>query len=87
MGGFYAFDGFDRPVVAQEDYRSSRRMARAWIVTVIMFVAGTVLTLWGNAIAQQVNWHIPDGLYPIIGVLLLMGGFLWMLMLRDSARL
>jgi len=33
MGGFYAFDGFDRPGVVQEDYRSPRRMARAWIVT------------------------------------------------------
>ena len=56
MGGFYAFDGFDRPVVAQEDYRSPRRMARAWIVTVFLFVAGAVMTLWGNAIAQHVDW-------------------------------
>jgi amino acid transporter len=86
MGGFYAFDGFDRPAVAQEDYRSPRRMARAWIVTVIMFVAGAVMTLWGNAIAQLMDWDIPDGLYPIIGVLLLIAGFVWMLMLRDSVR-
>ena len=86
MGGFYAFDGFDRPAVAQEDYRSPRRMARAWIVTVIMFVAGAVMTLWGNAIAQHVDWDIPDGLYPIIGVLLLIAGFVWMLMVRNSVR-
>ena len=86
MGGFYAFDGFDRPSVAQDDYRSPGRMARAWIVTVIMFVAGAVLTLWGNAIAQHVDWDIPDGLYPIIGVLLLIAGFVWMLMVRDSVR-
>ena len=84
MGGFYAFDGFDRPAVAQEDYRSPRRMARAWIVTVIMFVAGAVMTLWGNAIAQHVDWDTPDGLYPIIGVLLLIAGFVWMLMVRNS---
>lgn len=82
MGGFYAFDGFDRPAVVQEDYRSPRRMARAWIVTVIMFVAGAVMTLWGNAIAQHIDWDIPDGLYPIIGVLLLIAGFVWMLMVR-----
>jgi amino acid transporter len=86
MGGFYAFDGFDRPVIAQEDYRSPGRMARAWIVTVIMFVAGAVMTLWGSAIAQHLDWDIPDGLYPSIGVLLLIAGFVWMLMVRDSVR-
>ena len=86
MGGFYAFDGFDRPVVTQEDYRGPRHMARAWIVTVIMFVAGAVMTLWSNAIAQQVDLDIPDGLYPIIGVLLLIAGFVWMLLVRDSVR-
>ena len=84
MGGFYAFDGFDRPGVVQEDYRGPRRMARAWIVTVIMFVAGALMTLWGNAIAQHIDWDILDGLYPIIGVLLLIAGFVWMLMVRDS---
>ena len=87
MGGFYAFDGSDRPVLAKEDYRSSPRMARAWIVTFIMFVAGAIMTVWGNAIAEHVDWDIPDGLYPLIGVLLLIAGFLWMLMVRDSVRL
>ena len=87
MGGFYAFDGFDRPAVAQADYRSPGRMARAWIVTVILYVAGAVLMLWGNALAQHVDWDIPDGLYPIIGVLLVIAGFVWMLMVRDSVRL
>ena len=87
MGGFYAFDGFDRPAVAREDYRSHTRMARAWIVTVIMFVAGATMTLWGNAIAQHVDWDIPDGLYPIMGVALLIAGFVWMLMIRDSVRI
>lgn len=86
MSGFYAFDGFDRPTVAQEDYRSSQRMARAWMVTVVMFVAGAVMTLWGNAIAQHVDWNIPEGLYPIIGVLLLVVGVVWMMMVRDSVR-
>ena len=86
MGGFYAFDGFDRPTIAPEDYHSPRRMARAWIVTVIMFVAGVVMALWGNAIAQHVDWDIPEGLYPIIGGLLLIAGFVWMLMVRDSVR-
>ena len=86
LGGFYAFDGFERPVVSQEDYRSSPRMARAWLITVIMFIAGAVLAVWGNDIAQMVDWDIPDGLYPIIGVLLLLGGFVWMLMVRDSTR-
>jgi amino acid transporter len=87
MGGFYAFDGFDRPTAAQEDYRSPRRMARAWIVTVVMFVAGAVMTLWGNAIGRSVDWDVPDGLYPIIGVLLLVAGFVWMLLVRDSVRM
>ena len=87
LTGFYAFDGFDRPVVTQEDYRSPRRMARAWSVTVIMFVAGAIVALWGNAIAQHVDWDIPVGLYPIIGVLLLIAGFVWMLMVRDSVRI
>lgn len=44
MGGFYAFDGFERPVLNKNDYRASYRgnakMARAWVATVAMFVAG-----------------------------------------------
>ena len=86
MGTFYAFDGFDRPVVAQVDYRSPQRMARAWVVTVVMFVVGAVMMLWGNGIAQHVDWDIPNGLYPIIGGLLLLAGLIWMLMVRDSVR-
>lgn len=86
MGGFYAFDGFERPAVAPEDYRGNRGLTRAWTATVILFVAGAVLTLWGNAIAQHVDWDIPDGAYPLIGILLLIAGFLWMLMVHDSVR-
>lgn len=77
-------DGFEQPAVTQADYRSSRSMGRAWIVTVIMFVAGAILTLWGNAIAEHVDWDTPDGVYPIFGVLLLIAGFVWMLMVRGS---
>ncbi len=84
VGGFYAVDGFDGPAVGPDDYRSPRRMARAWTVTVIMFVVGSALAVWGNALAQHVDWNIPDGVYPIIGVLLLIGAFVWMLMVRDS---
>jgi hypothetical protein len=87
LTGFYAFDGFERPNVTQQDYRSSGRVARAWIITVIMFVAGSVMALWGNALAQHVDGDIPDGLYPILGVLLLVAGFVWMLMVRDSVRI
>ena len=87
LSGFYAFDGFDRPVIAREDYRSPRRMARAWLVTVVMFVTGAVVALWGSTISQHIDSDIPDGLYPIIGVLLLIGGFIWMLMVRDSVRI
>jgi len=87
LGGFYSFDGFDRPAVTQADYRSSRGLGRAWIVTVIMFVAGAIFTLWGNAIARQVDWDIPEGVYPIFGVLLLVAGFVWMLMVRGSVRI
>ena len=62
-------------------------MTRAWLVTLVMFVSGSVLAIWGNEIVQVVDWDIPDGLYPIIGVLLLLGGFIWMLMVRDSLRI
>lgn len=86
LGGFYAFDGFDRPAVTQADYRSSRGMGRAWVVTVIMFVGGATMTLWGNTIAAHVDWDIPDGVYPIFGVLLLIAGFVWMLMVKGSVR-
>lgn len=86
LTSFYAFDGFERPVVTQPDYRSPRRLAGAWIITVIMFVGGSIMALWGNAIAQHVDWDIPDGLYPILGVMLLVAGFAWMLMVRDSVR-
>jgi hypothetical protein len=84
LGGFYACDGFDNPTVTQEDYRQSGRMTKAWLVTVIMFVAGALMVLWGNAIAQHVDWDVPDGLYPIIGALLVVTGFFWMLMVRGS---
>ena len=87
LSGFYAFDGFHRPVVAREDYRGPRRMARAWLVAVVMFVAGAFVALWGSTISQHIDSDIPDGLYPIIGVVLLVGGFAWMLIVRDSVRI
>ena len=87
MGGFYAFEGFERPGLEREDYRSGRKMARAWMATVTLFVSGAVLTVWGNQIAEMVDWNIPRGVYPIIGGMLVVAGFLWMLMVRDAARM
>lgn len=87
MGGFYAVDGFERPGLEREDYRSNRRMARAWMATVTLFVAGAVLAVWGNQIAEMVDWNIPRGVYPIIGAMLLVAGFMWMLMVRDAAKM
>jgi predicted permease len=84
LGSFFAFGGFERPRLARDDYRSSARFARAWIVTVALFVVGGVLTVWGNEIADMIDWDIPTGLYPVLGVLLLLAGFFWMLMLRDA---
>ncbi len=86
LGGFLEFGGFERPRLAQNDYRSNTRFGRAWIVTVTLFVVGAVLTVWGNEIAEMVELDIPRGLYPISGVLLLLAGFLWMLMLRDASK-
>jgi hypothetical protein len=82
---FYLFGGFEPPTVAPDDYRSPRGLNRAWLVTVLLFAAGAVLTLWGNAIAQTVALDTPDGVYPIIGFLLVIAGFTWMLMVRTSA--
>ena len=84
LGAFYACDGFERPVVSQEDYRSSRGMARAWLATVVLFMVGSILAVWGNAIAERVSWDIPEGVYPVIGVLLLVAGFVWMGLVRGS---
>ncbi len=83
---FYFFGGFERQVAPDESYRSSRGTQRAWLVTACMFIAGTVLALWGNQIADVVDWSVPNGFYPIIGVLLLVGGFIWMLMIRDVSK-
>ena len=87
MGGFYAIEGFERPRVEQTDYRSNPKVARAWLATVLLFVAGTILAIWGNQIAEHVDWDIPAGVYPAIGVLLSLAGVLWMLMVRDAARI
>lgn len=87
MGGFYALGGFERPRVEQADYRSNPKMGRAWVATVVLFLAGTILAIWGNQIAEQVDWDIPTGAYPAIGVLLLLAGVLWMLMVKDAARM
>lgn len=87
MGGFYAINGFERPRVEQTDYRSNPKIARAWLATVLLFVAGTILAIWGNQIAEHVGWDIPAGVYPAIGILLLSAGVLWMLIVRDAAKM
>lgn len=84
LTGFYASDGFERPVLSERDFRSQPRMTRAWIATVILFLLGTVMALWGNAVAQNIQWDAPDGLYPTLGVLLMIAGLLWMLMVKGS---
>lgn len=87
MGGFYALGGFDRPRVEQADYRSNPKMGRAWVATLVLFLAGTILAIWGNQIAEQVDSDIPAGVYPTIGVFLLLAGVLWMLMVKDAANM
>ena len=46
-----------------------------------------MLAVWGNQIAEMVDWDIPPGIYPIMGVMLSVAGFVWMLMVRDAARM
>ena len=87
MVGFYALGGFERPRVEQADYRSNPKTGRAWVATVFLVLAGTILALWGNQIAENVDWDIPAGAYPAIGVLLLLASVLWMLMVKDVARM
>jgi hypothetical protein len=62
-------------------------MGRAWVATLVLFLAGTILAIWGNQIAEQVDWDIPAGVYPTIGVFLLLAGVLWMLMVKDAANM
>ena len=83
---FYFSGGFERPFISQDDYRSLGRMTKAWLLTLAMFFAGAALSVYGNDIAELVDWDIPQGLYPAIGVCLLIGGFIWMLMLKDSVH-
>lgn len=40
MGGFYALEGFDRPVIERVGYRGQAKMTRAWMATVALFVGG-----------------------------------------------
>jgi len=87
LGCFYSFDGFKQPQLSGDDYRSKPKIVRAWAITVILFVSGAMLALWGNQIAEHADWDIPAGFYPILGVILLAAGFVWKLMVRDAGRL
>lgn len=84
VSAFFALGGFSPPQTPLNDFRKDSRMVRAWAATVMLFAAGLVLTLWGNQIAENIDWDIPDGAYPIIGVMLLAAGFVWMLMVNGS---
>ena len=50
------FEGFDR---LQDDYRGHRGMDRAWLITMLMFVGGYVLALWGILACM-------NGDYPVV---------------------
>lgn len=87
IGTFWALGGFERPQVKQESLRSAPKITRAWVMTVALFVVGAVTMFWGRQIGDALSQDYPHGTYFIIGFLLAVAGFIWMLMVRDAARL
>ena len=87
MSGFYALDGFERPTVRQDSLRSTPKMVRAWVMTVALFVGGAVTMLWGRQVGDALSQDLPHGSYFIIGLMITIAGLVWMLMVRDAARM
>ena len=84
LGVFYVAGGFDGPRLSSDDYRSPRRMGRACSYTMILFVAGAGIAVWGDKTVGVLHPQSFRALFIILGVLLMLTGLLWMRMIKST---
>lgn len=84
LGAFYAFGGFDSPVVSEDAYQAPAKVKQAWFKCVLMFVAGAVSV---SLVDHHVGLFEPTNLrtlYVIIGLALMVGASLWLNALKTA---
>lgn len=84
LGAFYAYGGFDSPVVPEEAYQVPAKVKQAWFKCVLMFVAGAVSV---SLVDHHVGLFEPTNLrilYVIVGIVLMVGASLWLNALKTA---
>ena len=84
IGIFFAFDGFEPPRVRQNDYRSQRRVQRAWFATVVLYVVGAVSAVWRDYREGVIHPVSYRGVFIFFGILMMLAGFFWIRAIRDT---
>ena len=84
LSAFWALGGFDRPVPHSDDYRSVSRVAKAWFLTVALFVLGAGIATVGEIFASIFDHDYPPAFLVILGLVLMFAGALWMRAIRGT---
>jgi hypothetical protein len=82
---FWWLGGFEPPDTDGMG-RGGGRVTKAWLMTVLLFVVGAVLLLWGEDVADAIASEMPAAGFRVIGGLLVFAGALWMAMLKENLR-
>lgn len=86
LAGFYFLGGFTNPATLDTaDSFNTTKLTKAWLYTVIMFVAGASCV---SVVEHEIGLMAPINLkflYILIGIALMAGGVLWGNTLRQAA--
>ena len=81
---FWFLGGFEFPVPSENSTFDPSRLSKAWMATVLLFVAGAISASLIDHWAGNVEPSNIRSAYIVLGVLLMGGGLLWQNSLRAA---
>ena len=83
--GFWLLGGFEVPSDVGT-VRGRRAVQKAWVMTMVLFVAGAVFLVWADDLIDYFASAMPPPGLRIIGAMLVIAGALWSVMLNESLK-
>ena len=83
--GFWLLGGFEVPSDAGT-VRGTRAVQRAWVMTMVVFVAGAAFLVWADDLIDYFASAMPPPGLRLIGAMLVIAGALWSVMLNESLK-
>ena len=78
IGGFWWWGGFENPAAMAPEYFDTRRVSRAWLWCVILFVSGATASTVVDHYVGNLDRSNLRFLYVLMGVASMVGAVVWL---------